>query len=80
MPRDMLCYCLNLTYDDIRSMWEKGYFTRQTDHQPGMYCTSCKGDLAWFLERLAGDTEAASIPSGARTSDGPTSNSKAGQG
>lgn len=53
MPRDMLCYCLNLTYEDIRRLWQEGYFARPTPHHPGLYCTSCKPDLAWFLERLA---------------------------
>lgn len=57
MPRDMLCYCLDLTYEDIRRLWEEGYFKRPSDHHPGLYCTSCKPDLAWFLERLRAQRE-----------------------
>jgi hypothetical protein len=58
MPRDMLCYCLNLSYEDVRDLWTQGYFRRASEHQPGQYCTSCKGDLAWLLEELArGDAE-----------------------
>ncbi|TAJ07411.1 MAG: hypothetical protein EPO61_15775 [Nitrospirae bacterium] len=53
MARDMLCYCLNLTYEDVRQLWREGYFNRPSEHHPGLYCTSCKGDLAWFLEVLA---------------------------
>lgn len=53
MARDMLCYCLNLSYEDVRQMRKEGYFNRPSEHHPGLYCTSCKGDLAWFLERLA---------------------------
>jgi hypothetical protein len=55
MPRDMLCYCLNLSYED-------GYFKRPSEHHPGLYCTSCKGDLAWFLNRLAEEESAAGSP------------------
>ncbi len=53
MPRDMLCYCLNLRYEDVKQLWREGYFNRTSEHHPGLYCTSCKGDLAWFLEGLA---------------------------
>jgi len=52
VPREMLCYCLNFTYDDVRCLWKEGYFKRSSTHNPGLYCTSCKGDLAWFLEKL----------------------------
>lgn len=55
MPRDMLCYCLNMTYEDVRGLWRKGYFQRPSDRQPGAYCTSCRGDLACFLESLGGE-------------------------
>jgi hypothetical protein len=51
MPRDMLCYCLNLTTDDIRKLWGRGYFDRFSEHHPGLYCTSCKGDLAHVLDQ-----------------------------
>ncbi|WP_447972121.1 hypothetical protein [Nitrospira sp. Kam-Ns4a] len=53
MPREMLCYCLNLTYEDVRRLWARGYFDRDSDRHPGRYCTSCKADLAWFLGGLA---------------------------
>ena len=56
--RDMLCYCLNLTYEDVRGLWRTGYFLRSSEHHPGQYCTGCRGDLAWFLEKLAGDEKA----------------------
>ncbi len=65
MPRDMLCYCLNLTYEDVRQLWREGYFNRPSDHHPGLYCTSCKGDLAWFLGTLTqedGETDRAARP------------------
>lgn len=53
MARTMLCYCLGLTYEDIRRLHARGYFTRQSDRHPGLFCTSCKADLAWFLRELA---------------------------
>jgi hypothetical protein len=56
--RAMLCYCLNLTYEDVRGLWRTGYFRRTSEHHPGQYCTGCRGDLGWFLERLARDGEA----------------------
>ena len=62
MPRDMLCYCLNLSYEDVRRLWEEGYFNRSSEHHPGLYCTSCKGDLAWFLNRLAEEESVAGSP------------------
>ncbi len=66
MDRDMLCYCLNLTYEDIRRLWEEGYFAKKTDYQPGMYCTSCRGDLAWFIDQLTGSPQRESQEAGGR--------------
>lgn len=52
MAREMLCYCLNLTYRDVRRLWEKGYFESSSTHQAGDYCTGCIGDLKWYLAQL----------------------------
>lgn len=51
MPRDMLCYCLQLTYEHIRHQWRTGQFNGSA-HQAGDFCTNCKGDLEWFLATL----------------------------
>jgi hypothetical protein len=53
--RDMLCYCLNLSYEDVGQLWRAGYFQRSSDRQPGAYCTGCRGDLGCFLSSLAAE-------------------------
>jgi hypothetical protein len=54
MARTLLCYCLGLTYEDIRRLWARGHFARPSDRLPGLYCTSCRADLDWFLRELEG--------------------------
>lgn len=70
-PGSMLCYCLHLTYGDVAKMWRRGSVKSPSSTRIGSYCTSCRGDLEWFLARLARrETKAPSSDERASPADG----------
>lgn len=51
----LLCYCTNLTVDELREAVRRGTWPLPGKERTGKLCTGCTGDLLYCLERFGAD-------------------------
>jgi hypothetical protein len=48
----LLCYCTNLTLDELREACARGQWPPAGKERTGKLCTGCLGDLLYCLRRF----------------------------
>jgi hypothetical protein len=55
LPSFLLCYCTNLTLDELRDACARGAWPPPGKERTGKLCTCCLGDLLYCLRRFGAD-------------------------